>query len=187
MHVLITEEDWGGHKEALGEGLAMGGRQLEGGEEETKRSENQERELGKLGGRSGGGPFSAALNHGKTSKKGRSLIRVVHRLWMGGGGCLILHPHPSFIPLFSTVSTQPLRAAGRKGGTKGKTDRRRLPGSEPAGFLFSESARRRPLCRRLGSIGSTAQRCKKKKGAVVTNQTGLIEPRRAVARKQTRV
>lgn len=41
MHVLITEEDWGGQKEALGEGLARGGR-LEGGKEETKRSENQE-------------------------------------------------------------------------------------------------------------------------------------------------
>lgn len=42
MHVLITEDDWGGQEEARGGEV---GDVLEGGEGETKRSGNQEQEL----------------------------------------------------------------------------------------------------------------------------------------------
>lgn len=91
MHVLITEDDWGGQEEARGGEV---GDVLEGGEGETKRSGNQEQELENwevAATAAAAAPFSASLNHSETSEKAaRSLgpFAVPGWCWwaVGGGG-----------------------------------------------------------------------------------------------------
>lgn len=103
MHVLITEEDRGARRRPGGWGW-RGGRRLEGGKEDTKRNENQERELENWEVEAAAVPFRWRSIMAKLQKRAARSLESCTESGLGGGdegasSSILIPPSSLFSPL----------------------------------------------------------------------------------------